>query len=191
MDEYEQIQRLRELRTRSIETWGRIFIPLGAGIIALFVSQLDKFVNRGWGFVFLFTGWMLLLICMAYWRWVVHHIDEQIVGMYPRMLELEREGGIETQTIYHFNNLHRHGRQELARTLGVEYAHLEVLTYRQVRERVAPLDDMQDILLNVWDQLGHRSLTSRGHVGQDWAVAIILFVLLAVIIGGHYCGGWF
>jgi hypothetical protein len=191
MDEYKQIQELRELRTRSIETWGRIFIPLGAGIVAFFVSQLGGFVDRNLGVGFLLTGWVLLFICMIYWRWVVHHIDEQIVGMYPRMLELERMTGMEIQTFYYFNNLNARGMQELAHTLGVERRDLQGLTYRQFRQRVEPPDNIQDIFLNVWDRLEIRSLRDRGHFPQNCAVGVIIFMLLGVIIGGHYGGGWF
>ena len=63
MDEYEQIQELRKLWSRAIMTWGQIFIPLGAGIVALFVTQLGGFVDRGWGFEFLLSGWVLLFLC--------------------------------------------------------------------------------------------------------------------------------
>jgi len=185
MDEYERIQRIWEARSRHIMTWGQVFIPLGAGIVALFISQLGTFVDRGWGFGFLLSGWFLLFLCMGYWRWVVHYIDRQIVGMYPRMLELERIRGMETQTLYYFNNLHRRGRQELANVLGMEYKEVEDLTYRRFREKVSEQQgNVQDILFTVWDRLDHRSVTSRGHVPQDWVVGIILLMLLGVIILG-------
>jgi hypothetical protein len=43
VDEYEQLHRLGELWTRSIMTWSQISIPLGAGIITIFATQLNTF----------------------------------------------------------------------------------------------------------------------------------------------------
>lgn len=130
MDEYEQLQRLRELWSRAIMTWSQVFIPLGAGIIALFVTQLPNFASQGWSTPFLFVGWMLFTLCMVYWRWVVHHIDRQIVGMYLRMIELEKERKMETQTAYYYRNLNKKSIKYLASKLEVPFDELKNQDFR-------------------------------------------------------------
>jgi len=42
VDEYEQIQRLRELWTRSIMIWGQVFIPLILIIFSIFITKLPR-----------------------------------------------------------------------------------------------------------------------------------------------------
>ena len=53
IEEYERIQHLRELWSKAIMTWGQIFVPLGAGIVTFFTTQLPNFLEKGWGFPFL------------------------------------------------------------------------------------------------------------------------------------------
>jgi len=187
MDEYEQLHRLRELWSRAIMTWDQIFIPLGAAIIAFFVTQLPDFANRGWATPFLFIGWALFSLCMIYWRWVVHQIDKQIVRMYPRMLELEKERKMETQTAYYYRNLNKKSIKYLANTLRIQ---LENQDFREFKKKVAQKGDPHDFLLNVWDNFLQNSVTSRGHSFQDGVVGILIVVfLIAIILGSKL--SWF
>jgi len=191
MDEYEQLQRLRELWSRAIMTWGQIFIPLGAAIIAFFVSKLPDFANRGWVTPFLFIGWALFTLCMAYWRWIVHQIDRQIVGMYPRMLELEKERKMETQTAYYYRNLSKKSLKHLANKLKFPFDELKNTDFREFKRKVAQKgDNPYDVLLDVWDKFLYDSVTSRGHSFQDWVVGILMVVFLIAIIFGSKLG-WF
>jgi len=184
MDEYEQIQRLREIWSRTIMTWGQIFIPLGAAIIAFFAIQLPQFIDRNWGFQFLLIGWFLFSICMFYWRWTVRHIDGQIVQLYPRMLELEKIQGMETQTSYYYNNLSKQARKELAeelKKLNIQVNEREKLSYRDFVRKVSR-HKVQDLLLAVWDKYETGSVKSRGHRCQNIILGVIDAVLLAGII---------
>ncbi|HEC93042.1 MAG TPA: hypothetical protein ENI51_08650 [Candidatus Atribacteria bacterium] len=191
MDEYEQLQRLRELWSRAIMTWGQIFIPLGAAIIAFFVTQLLDFANRGWATPFLFIGWTLFSLCMIYWRWIVHQIDRQIVGMYPRMLELEKERKMETQAAYYYRNLNKKSIKYLANKLEIPFEELKNKDFREFKRKVAQKgDNPYDFLLDVWDKFLYDSVTSRGHSFQDWVVGILIVVLLITIIVGSKLG-WF
>lgn len=190
MDEYEQLHRLRELWSRAIMTWGQIFIPLGAAIIAFFVTRLPDFVNRGWATPFLFVGWALFSLCMIYWRWIVHQIDGQIVGMYPRMLELEKERKMETQTAYYYRNLNKKSIRYLANMLGIPFNELKNQDFREFKRKVAQKGDPHDFLLDVWDKFLRNSVTRRGYSFQDWVVGILIVVfLIAIILGSKL--GWF
>ncbi|MEA1893981.1 MAG: hypothetical protein U9N36_02015 [Euryarchaeota archaeon] len=121
VDEYEEIQKLRQLWSRAIMTWNQIMIPLCAAIITFFVTQLLKFKEIGWGFQFLLFGWILFTALIIYWRFLVHHIDHNIVGMYPRILELEKEKGMETQADYYFRDLNKKSKKKLADIMDVKF----------------------------------------------------------------------
>ena len=191
MDEYKEIQGLRALWWRSIMTWGQIFIPLGAAIISFFITQLLNFVDRGWGSPFLLLGWALFTFCMVYWRWVAHNIDSQIVQMYPRMLELEKSLGMETQASYYYSNLHKRAKQQIAKRIGVQYGELKQMKYRDFVQKISAKQiNSYDLLLTVWDEFGPKSVTSRGHKLQDCAVSVASLVLLALISVGT-CLNWF
>lgn len=73
---------------------------------------------------------MLFTLCMVYWRWVVHHIDRQIVGMYLRMIELEKERKMETQTAYYYRNLNKKSIKYLASKLEVPFDELKNQDFR-------------------------------------------------------------
>ena len=65
-DEYEEIQRLRELWSRAIMTMNQIFLPLILVIFSIFVAQLPKFIEMEWGFYYLLA--IFLIVKQAYPR---------------------------------------------------------------------------------------------------------------------------
>lgn len=75
MEEYEQGQRLREMGTNSIQTWARVSIFLGAGIVSIFTKLFVDAASGERLFLGL-TGWSLFFVRMTYWRLLVHHIDD-------------------------------------------------------------------------------------------------------------------
>jgi hypothetical protein len=171
-------------------TWTQIFIPLGAAIISFFLTQLPDFVDREWATLFLCIGWGLLALCMIYWRWIVHRIDRQIVGLYPRILELEKERKMETQTSYYYRNLHIRSIRHLANMLGICPNELKNKDLRDFKRKMNQKGDPYELLLAVWDKYLHKSVTSRSHYMQDFVVFIILAGFFFTIIYGHtHC--WF
>jgi len=177
--EYEQVQRLRDLWSRNIMTWGQVFVPLGAAIIAFFALQGGAGTGAP-NFVLLMLGWGLFTICTVYWRWVVHHIDEQIVGLYPVMLRLESINNWDIHTRYFFNNLAKRSRDYLCHQLGLEhwtndYDEFVEETRRQGR-------DQYGSLLSVWREYGYNSVSDRGHKIQDIAVFIVVVLLLILVL---------
>ena len=188
MDEYRHIQQLRELWSQGIMTWLRVMVPIGAGIFGLFayIGQLGQIRTWPWAPLFPFFGWCIFAIFMITWRFVVHHIDRQIVGMYPRMIELEQHLRMATNTRYYFNNLSERGRAALANGLGIDVQELRRrdnrrLNYRRY-ERMA-LGQGQDpyvLLLGVWDALGYDSVGDRGHRIQNTAVILVILLSLAL-----------
>ncbi len=186
MDEYEQVQRLRELWSRSITTWGQVLLPLGAAIIAFFVL-LSKVGTGHTNFQLLFIGWLLFTICMVYWRLVVYHIDRQIIELYPAMLRLDSTNKWDTQTRYYFNNLANRSRNYLRHQLGLE--HLPDNYDDFVDGAKHQHRDHYGLLLSVWRSHGWRSVTSRGHMIQDIAVftAVVLFLVTILWVG---IGAW-
>ena len=190
MDEYEQLQRLRELWSRAIMIWGQILIPLGAAIIAFFISQLPNVIDRGWGTAFLIIGWVLSSFCLVFWRFMVLHIDKGIVKLYSRMLELEKENDMETQAAYYYRHLNTASINYLANRLGINCSELKNRDFRDFKRKIAQKGDPRDFLLEVWDRFLHKSVTIRGHWIPNLAVAaFIVGFFMVIIVGSKLC--WF
>jgi len=179
MGEYKQVQRLRELWSRSIMTWGQVFIPLGAVIIGFFASQAQVGTISP-NFELLLIGWGLFTICMIYWRWVVHHLDEQIIGLYPVMLRLDSTNNWDTQTRYFFNNLANRSREYLRTELGLEHRPEDYDTF--VEETRRQRCDHYSLLLSVWREYGRNSVADKGHKIQDIAVLIVIVLFLVYVL---------
>ena len=182
MDEYQQVQNLREMWSRFIMTWGQVLIPLGAAIVAFFVSQTAPggFDSEDCGI--LLIGWALFAICMVYWRWVVHHLDEQIVRLYPVMLRLDRTNNWDTQTRHYYHSLAKRSKRHLRHALGVESLPGEYDDF--VDEARHKGLDRYGILLDVWREFDQNSVGDRGHKIQDILVftVIVLFLILVLWI---------
>lgn len=208
MDEYEQIQRLRELWSRAIMTWGQVFLPLGAAIVAFFVTQ-SRTDASGWDFQLLFIGWLLFSACMGYWRWVVHHIDEQIVGMYPSMLRLDKDRKWEMQTRYYYGHLHKRSLRLLSQELKLGDEARRYEDFKSIAQSHGK--DHYELLLKVWGTYDRYSVTSRGHAPQDaivlgvvvsllvpvlwiefqaWSLAALLLYLVVIFPWGRHRGWW-
>ena len=181
-DEYQQIQQLRSSWSGFIMGWLGVMVPIGGALFGFFsyLGQTGKVPSLPWSWLLPILGWLIFVILMFTWRIVVHHIDRQIVGMYPRMIELEQRLGWSVNTIYYYNNLSRAGRQILQRFLP----HLDdlperrnYLLYRQACERRGI--DPHGLLLNAWEEEGYQSVGSRGHTVQDFAV---FFVSIAALV---------
>ncbi len=186
VDEYEEIQKLRQLWSRAIMTWNQIMIPLCAAIITFFVTQLREFH-------FLLFGWALLTAIVIYWRLSVYQIDHNIVGMYRRMLELEKENGMEIQADYYFRHLKRKYKRNLAKELGVQrrFCLGEIKNYdlkdfknklKEKKKEKPPID----YLLEILGTFKWKSVTGRGHGIQNWAPVILLILFLIGILVCHY-----
>lgn len=189
VDEYEEIQKLRQLWSGAIMTWNQIMIPLCAAIIAFFVTQLPEFKKIGLGFQFLLFGWILLTTIIIYYRLLVHHIDFNIVGMYPRMLELEKEKGMEIQADYYYRNLNNNSKKYLAKIAKIEINQMEKFKFRDFKEKIKEINHEEtaiDLLLKNWDKFGWNSVTGRGHGIQDIGLGISSIFLLILILLGHY-----
>ena len=192
-DEYEEIQKLRQLWSHGIMTWNQIMIPLCAAIITFFVTQLPKFMEKGWGFYFLLFGWTLFTMVVLYWRSLVHHIDFNIVGMYPRMLELEKEKNMETQADYYYRNLSNKSKKYLENKFNLGSNELKNYNFRQFKDKVIENnkeDNPIDILLGLWDEYGWNSVNSRGHGIQNLMFGILIIIFLILILFGH-CNSFF
>lgn len=110
---------------------------------------------------------------------MAHELDKQIVGLYPRILELEQQLRMSTHARYYYNNLSGRARRDLAQILGVgvgdlprDYRQYEIVASRQGQ-------DPFNILLNIWGRHRNSSVTSRGHLAQD----IVAGVLTAIALG--------
>lgn len=193
-DEYEEIQKLRQLWSHAIMTWNQIMIPLCAAIITFFVSQLPKFIEKSWGFSFLLVGWTLFTMVVLYWRSLVHHIDFNIVGMYPRMLELEREKNMETQADYYYRNLSKKSKKYLGNKLNLMSNEFKDYKFRQFKDKVRENNNENnpiDLLLELWDEYGWNSVNSRGHGIQNLMFVILIIIFLILILIGHYYYSFF
>jgi hypothetical protein len=182
MDEYREVQKLRELWSKAIMIWGQVFIPLGAAIVAFFalLAALSGF-SRG-DFGILIIGWAIFTISMVYWRWMANHLDEQIVELYPIFLRIEQASKWDIITRYYFNNLADRSRSHLRHELGLESWPKK---YDDFVEDVKPKGlDYYGFLLSLWREYGRKSVTDRGHKIQDIVVfsIIVLFLILVLSI---------
>ena len=179
MDEYEQVQRTREMWSRSIMIWGQVLIPLCAAIIAFFVSIAAAGGFDSSDFSFLIVGWAVFSICMFYWRWVVHHIDKQIVGLYPIMLRMEKEKEWDIHMRYYFNNLTNVSRKYLRHALGLEQVPRDYDDF--VVEVKHGGKDQYGLLSAIWRQYGPYSV-DRGHRKQNSGVVILIVLFLVLVL---------
>ncbi|WP_456400579.1 hypothetical protein [Persephonella sp.] len=181
LEEYRYLQNLRESWARSITIWNQIFIPLGAGILAFFLSQIKNFGNSY--YIFLFLGWGIFSLCLLYWRWVVHHIDKQIVNLYPRIIELEKELKIEIYTAYFYKNLSKRSIKYLSEKLKIPQSELRKKDFRYFKKISQPTFNHYDLIIEVWDTYFFKSVSSRGHLFQD---ILTIFVIFSVFISFIY-----
>ncbi len=179
MDEYEQVQRMREMWSRSIMIWGQVLIPLGAAIIAFFVSIASAGGFDSSDFSFLFVGWAVFSICMFYWRWIVYHINKQIVGLYPIMLRLEKEKKWDIHLRYYFANLSNISRKYLRHTLGLENVPRDFDDF--VAEVKHGSKDEYGLLSAIWSQYGTYSV-DLGHRKQNSGVVILIVLFLVLVL---------
>ena len=178
-DEYEHIEQIRKLRSQHIMDWMRIGMPVGGALFAFF-AFLGQ--NGCWSLTLL--GWAIFNTPIITWRLVAHHIDKQIVSMYPRMLELDRQLNWVSNTTYYFNNLSDDARRYLENRLGVDEGWLNGRDYRQyVQQCRRPRRNPYRLLLDTWNNSqGRRSVGPRGHLEQDIAAGVLLFITLGIVI---------
>ena len=175
MNEYEYLQRLREMWSRSIMMWGQIMIPTGALIIAFFVFLADSI--NSW---LLLLGWAIFTVCMIYWRRTAHHIDEQITGLYPRMIQLERENNWEIATRYCLDNLSSKSEKQLCHELGLSSKPIDYPSYENLTkgQKLNPYG----LLLELYAKNRKNFLDKRGHLTQDFTVSGLILVFLIVTL---------
>jgi len=202
MNEYKHVQELRQTWSGFIMDWLKIMVPVGAAFDGLFsYLGVRNTVDPNYFCVFPVVGWLLFVIPLITWRVVVHYIDRQIVGLYPRMLELEQQmpPQIEppmpppwhTHAAYYFNNLTQQAKEFLLlKILALPKDRAHALCYRQYRQIcVEREENLHQLLLKVWDEYGYSSVISRGHKIQDLAVGFICFVSFS-IAGILSWGSW-
>ncbi len=96
--EYDLIHRVRMAWSDSMMRWRHIAFPLSAAIVSFFILLDVKL----W-----LVGWFIGLGVLIYWRLQEKHLDTQIVGLYVRIIELEKELGMRFYSHYIFNNRNR------------------------------------------------------------------------------------
>lgn len=203
VDEYEEIQHLREMRLEMQGKYNQIFIPLSLGTLTLFIVNLPGFIDKKWGLQYLIIGGLILTLFLTFWRITCLHIDKQIVESYPRLLEIESEKEMELQSIYFFHSLNNKSKNMLASILKDRYGRSDItcdkiqkMDYRQFKKEVEQIDKQkfnvkpQDLLLEIWDSYKNKSVTSRGHFSHNiFAILIVIGYFILVFIG-QYLSWW-
>jgi len=188
LDEYKEIQHLREIWTGSIRHWNQIFIPLSWAILALFITQFPKFKDYELDLEYLIIGCIILSIFLIFWRMICHNIDEQIVNFYPRLLELEKNLDFEMQSSYFFNNLSNSAINFLA--FKTENINCEQMKNKDYIEFKNLTKKPKELLLEVWNEYKHKSVNSRGH----WLIDLLAFGIIvgywAIFIIGIFSNWW-
>lgn len=96
--EYELIHKARISFSDAMIRWRQITLPLSAAIFSFFAGLR---IDYWW------VGWIVSMLLLIDWRYTERHIDQQIVGFYPRILQLEKELGMTFYSDYIFNNLNK------------------------------------------------------------------------------------
>lgn len=205
--EYQELQHLRDIWSKGMGAREQIFIPLGAAIVSFFVTVYLKSLDGSSPDVkiyFLFIGWALFSLIMFYWRYLSHIVDQQIVGMYPRMLELESQLGMEMQASYYYRNLNLKAKNRLAEIVsGLTCEELKKWDYRKFKRYLSANKSNSPYyyLLKVWDDfvsvnnapwfnkflarccrvhLMNYSVTSRGHAIQNVIIGCMIGFWLTI-----------
>ena len=180
-NEYEEIRNLRILWSRAIITRDYIFIPLMLSIIAISISQLPNFPKE-WRFEFLVVEVIVVSILGGYWRLSVHDTDKAIVGLYGRMLELEKKYQMDIQTRYYYSHLREEYKKEIWRKLGLQKNNeLRFEEFKKEAEKKGK--DYYDLLIEQWNLHEHESVGTRGHVYHDlFAISIVVFLIVIISV---------
>jgi len=160
-DEYEELQKLRALWSKAIVTRDYIFIPLVMGIVAVSLSQLPNFPPE-WRFPFLIFEGLLLTFSALYWRWLSISTDNAIVGLYGRMLELEKEKRMDIHTKYYYSNLKSEHRKDINKKIGIDVDNKNFANFRNAAESKSE-GYHYDVLIEKWNELEKKSVEHRGH----------------------------
>lgn len=196
--EYQEIQHLRDFWSRGMATREQIFIPLGAVIVSFFWTFYLTSPNNSTRIYFPIIGWVLFFAIMSYWRYLSDHVDQQIVGMYPRMLELEKDLGMEVQGSYYFGNLNRESKNYLAKELGnVTDTVVNNWDYRDLKDHIHKqklTEEPHDYLLRVWKKFKKNSVTRRGHAFEEKLITLIIVIWFLIdvwlIFRAHFRVGY-
>jgi hypothetical protein len=159
--------------------WGQVLIPLGAAIVAFFVSIASAGGFDGSDFSFLIVGWAVFSICMFYWRWIVYNINKQIVGLYPIMLRIEKEKKWDIHLRYYFANLSNISREYLRHTLGLEQKPKDFDEF--VAEVKHGGKDVYGLFSAIWSKYGAYSVNT-GHRIQNSGVVILIVLSLVLVL---------
>jgi len=187
LDEYKEVQRLRESWNNAISRWNQIFIPLTLGIVTLLLTQFPKTDKEELGQPYLIIGGLLLGFFLLWWRIACHSIDKQIINFYPRYLELEKLLRFHLQTSYYFNNLSKKAKNKLAEILKekISSKDFKKMNYRRFKDLT---NDPQKFLLIVWDELKRKSVGWRGNFTLDLFAFGLIFGYIIFYVG--YCLKW-
>jgi len=185
-DEYAEIQKLRALWSKAIVTRDYIFIPLVMGIVAVSLSQLPNFPPE-WRLPFLGFEGILLTVALFYWRRVNLDTDEGIVGLYGRMLELEKEKKMDIHTKYYYSYLKDEHRENINEKLGIDKDNRSFTKFRENAESKQK-GYHYDLLIEKWNELERDSVKSRGHgVHNAFAIGLsVAYWVLLYMVAWHF-----
>jgi len=172
-DEYAELQKLRALWSKAMIKRDYIFIPLVMGIISVSLSQLSNFPPE-WRFWFLVFEGLLLTFSALYWRKLSLKTDEDIVGLYGRMLELEKIQKLDTQTQYYYRHLKPEIREDINKKIDIALDNSNFSRFRTAANN-KEVNHHYDLLLEKWNDLEFESVTKRGHdIHNGFAIGIVV-----------------
>jgi len=158
----------------------QLFLPLAVGIFALLASNIPAIIKLDpqfmWGL--LVAGGLLLGTFLGFWRWISHYTDENIVNMYLREVQLEKQLGYIKRSKYIYEHLSCRSKKLLATMVDTDFKISENWRYDQFEDKIrsCPLNNTYDCLILVLQTYGYKSVISRGHHIWDLA-ALSIFVL--------------
>jgi len=156
------------------------------GIVAVSLSQLPNF-PPDWRFPFLIFEGLLLTFSALYWRWLSLATDNGIVGLYGRMLELEKEKKMDIHTKYYYSYLKSEHRKEINNKIGIDNNNTNFANFRNAAESKRE-GYHYDILIEKWNELERESVTQRGHeIHNAFSIGLVVaYWLLLYLITTYF-----
>lgn len=189
LEEYKETQRKIELWTRAILVWGQVYLPAMGVIFFIYITQLPYFIDLGFGFPYLLSGWGLVFIYLLKWRLTTSGLDRENVATFPRLLKIEEElGGWELHLSYFFRTLSNQAKEKLSNKINKSLPELEKMDYIEFAKFAKNLKKTpQTLLLSIWNEFTFDSIRGRCYNFR------LNFIFMYIAMGSSFLGiilGW-
>jgi len=212
--EYRTLQERRMALHTQMNAWDQICLPLSMAIFSGFSSAVWYIFDFDNCLAAVGSGAGIAFLLLVFWRRNVHIADAAIVELYPRILELEKELGLEFNLRYVFCHLRRGVKEkvftgqstqppnsvDLPCTMGNWIADFwewlvwvwKIAALRKLKadctqdyeKLIATTDGKKEELIHIIRRGGTKVLDSRGHFEKDLVAIFPVTVVVFLVFSG-------